>query len=84
MASMPARSLVLMEHRLSQPATSAASRFGLALKTEIVVVGAGQAGLSAVHHLKRWGLAPDRGFMVLDRSPKQGGAWQCRWHPLLG
>ena len=53
-----------------------------ALKTEIVVIGAGQAGLSAAYHLKKRGLAPHRGFAVLDRSPAPGGAWQFRWPSL--
>lgn len=52
------------------------------LKTEIVVIGAGQAGLSSAYHLKRRGLAPNRGFVVLDQSPNAGGAWQFRWPSL--
>lgn len=51
-------------------------------KTDIVVIGAGQAGLSSAYHLKRRGLAPHRGFVVLDRSPEPGGAWQHRWPSL--
>jgi len=58
------------------------SRPGVALKTEIVVIGAGQAGLSAAYHLTRRGLAPHRGFVVLDQSPAPGGAWQFRWPSL--
>src|SRR5215216_7208513 len=54
----------------------------IALKTDIVVIGAGQAGLSSAYHLKRRGLAPDRGFVVLDQSPQPGGAWQFRWPSL--
>ena len=54
----------------------------VALKTDIVVIGAGQAGLSSAYHLKRRGLAPVRGFVVLDRSPQPGGAWQFRWPSL--
>jgi cation diffusion facilitator CzcD-associated flavoprotein CzcO len=54
----------------------------VALKTEIVVIGAGQAGLSSAYHLKRRGLAPNRGFVVLDQSPQPGGAWQFRWPSL--
>jgi thioredoxin reductase len=46
------------------------------------VIGAGQAGLSAAYHLRRRGLAPDRGFIVLDQSPQPGGAWQFRWPSL--
>jgi cation diffusion facilitator CzcD-associated flavoprotein CzcO len=54
----------------------------VALKTEIAVVGAGQAGLSAAYHLKKLGLAPYRGFVVLDASAEPGGAWQHRWPSL--
>jgi thioredoxin reductase len=52
------------------------------LRTDIVVIGAGQAGLSAAYHLKRLGVAPIRGFVVLDQSPSPGGAWQHRWPSL--
>jgi len=55
---------------------------GVRLKTDIVVIGAGQAGLSSAYHLKRRGLTPHRGFVVLDRSPNAGGAWQFRWPSL--
>jgi cation diffusion facilitator CzcD-associated flavoprotein CzcO len=55
---------------------------GIRLKTDIVVIGAGQAGLSSAYHLKRRGLAPNRGFVVLDQSPNAGGAWQFRWPSL--
>jgi cation diffusion facilitator CzcD-associated flavoprotein CzcO len=58
----------------------AASR--LAIKTDIVVIGAGQAGLSAGYHLKRLGIAPGRGFVMLDQNPVPGGAWQHRWPSL--
>jgi cation diffusion facilitator CzcD-associated flavoprotein CzcO len=53
-----------------------------ALKTEIVVIGAGQAGLSSAYHLARLGLEPVRGFVVLDQAPEPGGAWQFRWPSL--
>ncbi len=62
------------------PPTPAPAR--VALKTEIVVIGAGQAGLSSAYHLKRRGLAPGRGFVVLDQAPHPGGAWQYRWPSL--
>ncbi|HTM77580.1 MAG TPA: NAD(P)-binding domain-containing protein, partial [Devosia sp.] len=45
-------------------------------------IGAGQAGLSSAYHLQRLGLAPARGFVVLDQSPQPGGAWQFRWPSL--
>ncbi len=54
----------------------------LTLKTEIVVIGAGQAGLSSAYHLARRGLAVPRGFVVLDKSQRPGGAWQHRWPSL--
>jgi cation diffusion facilitator CzcD-associated flavoprotein CzcO len=54
----------------------------VALKTDIVVIGAGQAGLSSAYHLRRLGLVPERGFVVLDQSPEAGGAWQFRWPSL--
>jgi thioredoxin reductase len=55
---------------------------GVAIKTEIVVIGAGQAGLSSAYHLKQRGLEAGRGFVVLDQSPGAGGAWQFRWPSL--
>ncbi len=38
-------------------------------EVEVVVVGAGQAGLSSAYHLRRNGFAPDRDVVVLDHSP---------------
>jgi len=55
---------------------------GVAIKTEIVVIGAGQAGLSSAYHLAHRGLKAGRGFIVLDQSPQAGGAWQFRWPSL--
>ncbi|WP_353848714.1 NAD(P)-binding domain-containing protein [Cellulomonas sp.] len=54
---------------------------------DVVVIGAGQAGLSAAYQLRKAGLVPvgDRGwedaaatFVVLDDAPAPGGAWQHR------
>jgi thioredoxin reductase len=64
------------------PRPDSTPTFHFALKTDIVVIGAGQAGLSSAYHLKKRGLAPDRGFVVLDQSPQPGGAWQFRWPSL--
>ena len=50
------------------------------LKT--VVIGAGQAGLSAAYHLRRQGLEPDEDFVVLDANDGPGGAWRHRWPSL--
>lgn len=52
------------------------------LRTDILVIGAGQAGLSAAYHLKRLEIPPVRGFLVLDQAPQPGGAWQFRWPSL--
>ncbi|TLM86234.1 FAD-dependent oxidoreductase [Pseudarthrobacter sp. NamE2] len=47
-------------------------------RTGVVVVGAGQAGLSAAYHLQRRGLA----FEILDAEQGPGGAWRHRWKSL--
>ncbi len=54
----------------------------LIYKTNIVVIGAGQAGLSAAYHLKKLGLKPGKDFVILDQAPNPGGAWQYRWPSL--
>lgn len=46
------------------------------------MIGAGQAGLSAGYHLHRAGLQAEEDFVMLDRSPAPGGAWQYRWPSL--
>ncbi|MFF4395179.1 NAD(P)-binding domain-containing protein [Streptomyces sp. NPDC001480] len=51
-------------------------------EVDVVVIGAGQAGLAGAYHLRRTGFEPDRDFVVLDRSPAPGGAWQFRWPSL--
>jgi len=48
----------------------------------VVVIGAGQAGLSVAYFLRRLGLDPGNDFVVLDRGPGPGGAWQHRWSAL--
>jgi thioredoxin reductase len=68
--------------RPPQPTSTSAPASRVALKTDIAVIGAGQAGLSSAYHLKKRGLAPERGFVVLDQSPQAGGAWQFRWPSL--
>lgn len=50
--------------------------------TSVVVIGAGQAGLSVSFYLKRLGLDAGNDFVVLDRGPGTGGAWQFRWDAL--
>lgn len=51
-------------------------------KVDIVVIGAGQAGLSAAYYLQKAGLAAGSGFVVLDDELAAGGAWQHRWDSL--
>lgn len=55
----------------------------------VIVIGAGQAGLSAGFHLQRRGFesaldapAAERTFVMLDANPRAGGAWQHRWKSL--
>ncbi|QXE28667.1 flavin-containing monooxygenase [Microbacterium paraoxydans] len=43
-----------------------------------IVIGAGQAGLSASFHLRRRGIE----HIVLDADARAGGAWQHRWDAL--
>ncbi|AOT04862.1 NAD(P)-binding domain-containing protein [Arthrobacter sp. U41] len=64
---------------------------------DVVVIGAGQAGLSAAYHLQRRGFVPaatgteDRdpprgpakSYIVLDSEDGPGGAWRHRWKSLL-
>ncbi|NED97351.1 NAD(P)/FAD-dependent oxidoreductase [Phytoactinopolyspora alkaliphila] len=47
-------------------------------ETDVVVIGAGQAGLSSAYHLKRLGLTSGAGFVVLDSGGAPGGAWRER------
>jgi cation diffusion facilitator CzcD-associated flavoprotein CzcO len=49
---------------------------------QTVVIGAGQAGLSAAYQLARRGLVPERDFVVLDANDGPGGAWRHRWPSL--
>jgi len=49
---------------------------------QVVVIGAGQAGLSVGYHLRRLGLEPGSDLLLLDRAPSTGGAWQFRWEAL--
>jgi len=70
------KSGTFLEPHVTDPALRAA------LKLDIVVIGAGQAGLSSAYHLKKLGLTPGRDFLVLDAAPRPGGAWQYRWPAL--
>lgn len=58
-------------------------------EVDVVVIGAGQAGLASAHELERRGVvgyarntlpgAPARTFVVLDAERGPGGAWRHRW-----
>jgi putative flavoprotein involved in K+ transport len=45
---------------------------------EVVVVGAGQAGLAMGHHLCEQG----RDFTILDAATEPAAAWRSRWDSL--
>jgi putative flavoprotein involved in K+ transport len=47
-------------------------------RVETVIVGGGQAGLTAGYHLQRRG----RPFVILDGSERVGDAWRHRWDSL--
>lgn len=46
---------------------------------QIIIIGAGQAGLSTAYYLKRNGLNP----LILDANPTPGGAWTKAWDSLM-
>ena len=46
---------------------------------DVVVIGAGQAGLASAHELRRRGMGR---FVVLDTGAGPGGAWRERWDSL--
>lgn len=45
---------------------------------DTIVIGAGQAGLSAGYHLKKAG----REFLILDSYARVGDNWRCHWDSL--
>ncbi len=45
---------------------------------DVVVIGGGQAGLAASHHLTRRGIE----HVVLDAGARVGDAWRDRWDSL--
>ena len=51
-------------------------------EADVVVIRAGQAGLSTAWALARQGFPPGSGFVVLDADDAPGGAWQHRWPSL--
>ncbi len=51
-------------------------------RPDVLVIGAGQAGLATAYHLRRAGLVAGEGFSVIDASSSPGGAWQHTWPSL--
>src|SRR5215831_18355477 len=47
-------------------------------RTQVVVIGGGQAGLSVGYCLARRGVS----FVILDAYPRVGDAWRKRWDSL--
>jgi putative flavoprotein involved in K+ transport len=47
-------------------------------RVSVVVIGAGQAGLSVGYHLKRLGVP----FVILDGNARIGDSWRARWDSL--
>ena len=45
---------------------------------DVLVIGAGQAGLALGHHLQR----RDARFLLVDAGPEVGHAWRARWDSL--
>ena len=47
-------------------------------RVPVLVVGAGQAGLSVGHHLRRLGVP----FRIVDAAQRVGDSWRLRWDSL--
>ncbi|WP_169064450.1 FAD-dependent oxidoreductase [Geodermatophilus dictyosporus] len=45
---------------------------------DVLIVGAGQAGLALGHHLA----SRNASFLLLDAGPEVGHSWRDRWHSL--
>lgn len=67
---------------MSIPAQDTPQEPSAAASVQVIVIGAGQAGLSAAGHLHRKGLTPGTDFVVLDANDGPGGAWRHRWDSL--
>lgn len=62
--------------RTRRPRTSHGNSSGS--RHDVIVIGAGQAGLSVGHHLRRRGLS----FLILDANERVGDSWRKRWDSL--
>lgn len=69
----------VVDRQLVRPGTHGG---GPSRDVEVVVIGAGQAGLSAAYFLAARGVSRDGGFVVLDSDDGPGGAWRHRWPTL--
>ncbi|QIK68237.1 NAD(P)/FAD-dependent oxidoreductase [Nocardioides sp. HDW12B] len=49
---------------------------------DVVVLGAGQAGLAVGYHLQRAGLVPGDDFVLVDAADRPGGSWPRMWDGL--
>ncbi|MBX8827513.1 FAD-dependent oxidoreductase, partial [Ochrobactrum sp. SFR4] len=45
---------------------------------DVIIIGAGQAGLASAYYLKREGVK----FVLLDAENGSGGAWRHAWDSL--
>lgn len=55
---------------------------GASHRRDVVIVGAGQAGLATAFYLRRAGLDLSRQVAILDASEVAGGSWQRMWRSL--
>jgi putative flavoprotein involved in K+ transport len=62
-------------HRIAAPESRSPAS---ARRLDVVVVGAGQAGLSTGYHLAKRGL----NFVILDANERVGNPWRQRWDSL--
>lgn len=51
-------------------------------RTDVVVIGGGQAGLALGYHLKRAQRDTSFTFLILDEQSSSGGAWRHAWDSL--
>ena len=65
-------------HRHAAAAAPAEGTAGAGERVEVIVIGAGQAGLSVGYHLQRRGIP----FVILDANARVGDAWRRRWDSL--
>src|SRR5437764_11549615 len=69
----------LAERAAELPTTNTNAAEGSRERFDVVVVGAGQAGLAIGYFLARQG----RKFVILDRADSIGAAWRSRWDSLV-